>query len=65
MIGLLCSSADWIIAGPGKALGYLLADRGYDVWMGNARGTTHSKKHIKYNPETDAEFWQYRYVFML
>ncbi|XP_044735400.1 lipase 3-like [Chrysoperla carnea] len=59
MIGLLCSSADWIIAGPGKALGYLLADTGYDVWMGNARGTTHSKKHIKYNPETDAEFWKY------
>jgi lysosomal acid lipase/cholesteryl ester hydrolase len=32
--GLLCSSADWVVLGKGKALAYLLADEGYDVWLG-------------------------------
>lgn len=59
MAGLLCSAADWIVAGPDKALGYILADEGYDVWLGNARGTTHSRKHVKYNPDTDREFWMF------
>merc|ERR1712241_874919 len=27
--GLLCSSADWVVTGPLKGLGYILADAGY------------------------------------
>lgn len=47
--------------GPDKGLGYLLADRGYDVWMGNARGNTYSRHHVKYNPDIDKkEFWNFR-----
>lgn len=38
--------------------GYLLADQGYDVWMGNNRGNTYSKKHIKYTP-SDSKFWDF------
>lgn len=30
--GLLCSSADWVVLGKDKAIPYLLADAGYDVW---------------------------------
>ncbi|XP_059621164.1 lipase 3-like [Phlebotomus argentipes] len=60
--GLLCSSADWVVIGPSRALAYLLADEGYDVWMGNARGSTHSRAHITLNPDgllDRYEFWNF------
>ncbi|XP_054291054.1 lipase 1-like [Macrosteles quadrilineatus] len=56
--GLLDSSADWLIAGPGKALGYVLADQGYDVWMGNARGNIYSRKHQTLHPD-NTRFWDW------
>uniref|UniRef100_A0A1B6HSA1 Partial AB-hydrolase lipase domain-containing protein n=1 Tax=Homalodisca liturata TaxID=320908 RepID=A0A1B6HSA1_9HEMI len=56
--GLLDSSAAWIISGPDKALGYLLADQGYDVWMGNARGNIYSKAHETLHPD-DPNFWNW------
>lgn len=40
---------------------YLLHDQGYDVWMGNARGNTYSRKHVSLNPSS-AKFWQYTCV---
>ncbi|GJQ87639.1 hypothetical protein Trydic_g17464 [Trypoxylus dichotomus] len=59
MHGILSSSADWVNMGPTKSIAYQLADAGYDVWMGNARGNTWSRKHIIYNPNSDSEFWDF------
>lgn len=39
-------------------IGYLLADNCYDVWLGNNRGNTESKRHVSI-PSRHAEFWQF------
>ncbi|CAG0903536.1 unnamed protein product [Darwinula stevensoni] len=56
--GLLCSSADWLVSGPGKALGFILADEGYDVWLGNVRGNRYGRRHRTLSPQDDA-FWSF------
>ncbi|EFN89852.1 lipase 3 [Harpegnathos saltator] len=58
--GLLGSSADWVISGKGKGLAYILADQGYDVWMGNFRGNTYSKAHVTLSP-FDSRFWNFSF----
>ncbi|GBP43579.1 Lipase 3 [Eumeta japonica] len=60
MHGLLSSSADYVIIGPGKALGYILADAGFDVWLGNARGNHYSRRHTSRNPDSIfTSFWDF------
>ncbi|XP_022910211.1 lipase 3-like [Onthophagus taurus] len=58
MHGLLSSGADFVSLGPEKAIGFLLADLGYDVWLGNARGTTYSRNHTTLNPD-EKDFWMF------
>ena len=50
MHGLVDSSDTWLINDQDKAPGFMLANRGYDVWLTNSRGNKHSRNHIKYNP---------------
>ncbi|EZA61581.1 Lipase [Ooceraea biroi] len=58
--GLLCSSADWIVADKSKGLAYILADHGYDVWLGNFRGNTYSRAHVSLSP-SDSQFWNFSF----
>ncbi|KAL6417516.1 hypothetical protein ACFW04_007353 [Cataglyphis niger] len=58
--GFLGSSSNWVTLGKGKALAYLLADEGYDVWLGNFRGNTYSKAHISLSP-SNLTFWDFSF----
>nr|XP_053646072.1 lipase lipl-1-like [Cherax quadricarinatus]XP_053646080.1 lipase lipl-1-like [Cherax quadricarinatus] len=56
--GLLSSSADWVMNTPDKALAYILADAGYDVWLTNVRGNIYSRNHTEISPD-DIKFWSF------
>ncbi|XP_019636346.1 PREDICTED: gastric triacylglycerol lipase-like [Branchiostoma belcheri] len=54
--GLLGSSTQWIENLANESLGFILADAGFEVWLGNIRGNTYSKRHVKLKPSQE-EFW--------
>ncbi|RVE50819.1 hypothetical protein evm_004568 [Chilo suppressalis] len=58
MHGFVDSSDSWVLQGIDKALAYILADRGFDVWMGNARGNKHALRHTSLNTN-QSEFWDF------
>lgn len=60
--GMLCTSGVLIINGPSRSLPLLLADLGYDVWIGNQRGSTYSRRHLVYNHTevTNPKYWNFR-----
>jgi len=57
--GLLDAGTSWVMNFPEQSLGYMLADAGYDVWIGNSRGNRYSRAHVKYNPQHDEAFWDF------
>ncbi|XP_050442988.1 lipase 3-like isoform X2 [Adelges cooleyi] len=56
--GILGSSADWVLGGADVSIATQLADQGYDLWLGNARGNTYSRKHVSLNPKSK-EYWDF------
>ncbi|VVC96005.1 unnamed protein product [Leptidea sinapis] len=61
MHGLLGSSSDFVLMGPGSGLAYILAEEGFDVWMGNARGNYYSRRHEWLRPDAllNTDFWDF------
>lgn len=58
--GLLGSSTNFLTNLENESLAYVLADAGYDVWLGNSRGNTYSSRHTLY-PKTSKKFWAWSF----
>lgn len=57
--GLTLTSEVWISnIVEQRNLALYLVERGYDVWMGNARGNKYSQSHLTKNPKND-DFWEF------
>ncbi|RDX61607.1 Triacylglycerol lipase 2, partial [Mucuna pruriens] len=56
--GLFLDAISWLFNSPDESLGFVLADNGYDVWLGNARGTKYSRGHTSLLPN-DKGYWDW------
>ena len=63
MHGLLGSSDTFIINDEDKALAFVLANHGYDVWLGNNRGNKYGKDHVNLST-SDKAFWDFTFEEM-
>uniref|UniRef100_A0A224YY65 Lipase n=1 Tax=Rhipicephalus zambeziensis TaxID=60191 RepID=A0A224YY65_9ACAR len=57
MSGLEGCSADYVANLPHQSLGFILADNGFDVWIGNVRGTKYSR-HL-FLKRKHKKFWDF------
>ncbi|XP_075553581.1 gastric triacylglycerol lipase-like [Dermacentor variabilis] len=60
---LAVSSADFVMNFPEQSLGFVLADAGYDVWLGNLRGNEYTS-HLTYK-KSDRKFWRFSFDEMI
>ncbi|XP_050935572.1 triacylglycerol lipase 2-like isoform X2 [Cucumis melo] len=56
--GLLMDAATWLMLPPESSLAFVLADKGFDVWLANTRGTKFSQGHSSLGPD-DPGFWDW------
>lgn len=58
--GLVVTAESFIINQCAKSPAFILADNGYDVWLGNLRGNHISSKHEKMSNEHD-DYWDFTF----
>jgi lysosomal acid lipase/cholesteryl ester hydrolase len=58
--GLIDVAGTWWFNTPQQSVGATLANKGWDMWFGNNRGTTNSYLHVNLTVE-DSKYWDYSY----
>ncbi|CAG4983871.1 unnamed protein product [Colias eurytheme] len=64
MHGLQGSANSYIGIGPENSIAYVLANVGFDVWIGNARGVEQSRRHVSLDPDglfSKRSFWDFTF----
>ncbi len=56
--GLEDSAATWVVNLANESLAFILANAGFDVWLGNNRGNIYSDRNTKYTYK-QKEFWEW------
>ncbi|KAJ8985386.1 hypothetical protein NQ317_007543 [Molorchus minor] len=59
MHGFMSDSNSFVYGGISEGLAFILANAGYDVFLGNARGNIYGQRHTTLNPQRDAAFWRF------
>ena len=56
----LFNAADSFIVNSDNSPAFLAASQGYDVWLGNGRGNSYSRKHLQWDPDKDkSQYWNF------
>jgi len=63
MHGLFCDMNFWIANDADLAPPFILVNEGYDVWLGNNRGTRFAQAHVSLS-KSQQEFWETNYIDM-
>ena len=55
---------NYVDGGYGKSFLLSLVDEGYDIWVGNNRGTEYSQGHQTLSAADDSEYWEFSWAEM-
>nr|XP_056706472.1 lipase member M-like [Euleptes europaea] len=58
--GIFAESSYWVENMVDNSFGFILADAGYDVWLGNSRGSSWSQRHHNFSIDQE-EYWDFSF----